>query len=94
MLHHLIGAVLVLALVSLFEGCSTLTSSQPSVWECKGKGTITATGYGSLGAGVTGQEANTITINADCGDGFFVARSQTPLNLSGTMPAPAPVKTP
>jgi hypothetical protein len=44
--------------------------AHPGYVKCKGKGSITGTGFGNVSAGIGGGEQNSFTIQADCGDGF------------------------
>ena len=49
--------------------------SHPVSIACRGKGTITGTGYGGASVMVSGSGNNAFTIQADCGDGFEFIQS-------------------
>lgn len=63
-----------LSLVALLSsGCAHAlgyAGKNPGQISCKGKGVITGTGNGQIGAGLGGGGSNAWTIQADCGDGF------------------------
>lgn len=63
---------------SSFSGLTGSSSSAeksiPTSISCKGKGVITATASGTV---PVGGASGTLTINADCGDGFFYHRGET-----------------
>ncbi len=69
--------------IPLFAGCGTnavigdgqFAVSHPVSIACKGKGTITGTGYGGASVMVSGSGNNAFTIQADCGDGFEFIQS-------------------
>lgn len=67
-------AILILGIVALLAGgCGHAlgyAGSHPGAIVCKGKGTISGSGAGSAGAGISGSELNHFSIQADCGDGF------------------------
>jgi Na+-transporting NADH:ubiquinone oxidoreductase subunit NqrF len=65
----MIRALLICAVI-LISGCKTI-SSNPIQITCKGKGTITGTGYAGGTAALGVHEANAFSISADCGpEGF------------------------
>lgn len=62
-------SVLALMLVVVLGGCASINKHPVDV-TCKGKGTITGTGYAGATIAVGGHESNTFTLQADCGEGF------------------------
>ena len=71
-------AAMVLLVVSLASCAHSLgyAGSHPGYVKCKGKGSITGTGFGQVSAGIGGGEQNSFTIQADCGDGFEFSQGQ------------------
>ena len=80
-------------LILMLGGCAhTLgyAGSHPGYIQCKGKGSITGTGTGYLGAGIGGTEMNSFTLSYDCAEGFtFSQGSGLPPVVPPTPTAPA-----
>lgn len=80
--------LVVLLLGVSLSGCGALlggAGTHPADISCKGKGTITGSGHVNVNAGVGGQELNTFTLTADCGEGFEYHQGKVKV-----APAPAP----
>jgi hypothetical protein len=67
---------LFVVLCLLLPGCASVAHN-PILIDCKGKGSITGTGYAGATIAVGGHEANTFTLTADCGEGFHYSAGPT-----------------
>ena len=81
-MRHGLILILILCLVGI-SGCIGAhnlgyAGAHPGSVSCKGKGSITGTGYLGANAGIGGQQNNTFTLQADCGDGFSFSQGLTP----------------
>ena len=74
-------AMLSVGVLLLFvSGCGHAlgyTGAHPGFVKCTGKGSITGTGTGYVGAGVGGVGTNSFTLQADCGSGFEFQQGRT-----------------